>query len=101
MAKCAVHLLSNWLSSFQHNFEATSFLWDYSSVHMTYYVSWGLYNSLEVLYSNWTVKRIFCDLSGSRKKSLRNQKVRLKRYLWPQTENLSNVSFYNSVPEDL
>lgn len=64
LAKCGVHLLFSWLSSFPLIFETSSFVQDCSSVCMNYYVSWGLCNSLDVLYRNWTVKRIFCVWSG-------------------------------------
>lgn len=78
LANYGVHLLSSWLRYFSPIFETSSFLWDWNLVCMSCYISWGLYNSLDVLYRNWMVKRIFCGWSGLGKGFLGNQEIRLK-----------------------
>lgn len=78
LAKCGVPLLSSWLRSFQPIFETSSLLWDCNSLCINCHVSWGLYDSLDVLYRNWMVKRFFCGWSGLGKGSLRNREIRVK-----------------------
>lgn len=99
LAKCGVPLLSTWLRSFQPIFETSSSLCDCNSVCMNCYVSWGLYDSLDILYRNCK-KDLLC-WSGLGKEFLRNQEIRFKDFVLTASENLSKVSIYKRGSEDL